>query len=74
MANSGFGTGRHGTTSICPACDEVFCGLKPFEAHRVGLFLDARSGPIKRGRRCLTVAQMEAAGFAKCAADRWSAP
>lgn len=71
---TGFQTGRHGTTSTCPACDEVFCGVKPFDAHRVGKFLDERSGPIKGGRRCFSIAEMDAAGFARCAAGKWSAP
>jgi hypothetical protein len=55
--------GRHGTRSECMACGEVFCGVGPFDDHRVG----------EHGfnRHCLTVEEMAKKGLVKCSVGRW---
>jgi hypothetical protein len=67
-------TGSHGTTSTCSVCNEVFCGVRAFDAHRYGKFLDERFQPLPGGRKCLSSAQMLARGFTLCAYGKWSRP
>ncbi len=58
---------HHGTSSECSECGQIFCGLQPFEQHRVG-------APGTPARRCLTEAEIVAQGFARCSVGRWSSP
>lgn len=46
-----------GNRCQCPTCGEYFTSTRAFDRHRVGQF-----GPA---RRCLTVAEMDAAVFAR---------
>lgn len=52
-----------GNRCQCAACGEYFNGAQPFDRHRVGSY--------GTSRRCLTVADMEAAGFTRNAAGFW---
>ena len=58
-----------GNRCQCTACGECFNGTQPFDKHRVGSF--AKPGEWQGTRRCLTVAEMEAAGFQRNAAGFW---
>lgn len=57
--------GKHGCA--CPACGLVFRHVRHFDRHRVG-----RHEPY--GRRCLTPAELLAAGLARDARGVWGAP
>jgi hypothetical protein len=57
-----------GNRCQCPTCGEYFNGVQPFDKHRVGAY--TKLG-IPNSRRCLTVAEMEAAGFIRNAAGFW---
>ena len=70
-STSGLRSGEHhGTRSECAGCGEVFCGVAPFDDHRVGEH-GVREGPNRR--RCLTPAEMAARGLPRCRMGRWSA-
>lgn len=52
-----------GNRCQCPTCGEYFNGVQPFDKHRIGQYgID---------RRCLTVAELDAAGFIRNAAGFW---
>lgn len=51
-----------GNRCQCTACGQYFNGAQPFDRHRVG---DCGN------RRCLSVAEMEAAGFIRNAVGFW---
>jgi hypothetical protein len=57
-----------GNRCQCPTCGEYFNGTQPFDRHRTGDYANA-DRPNTRG--CLTVAEMEAAGFLRNAAGFW---
>jgi hypothetical protein len=57
-----------GNRSQCPTCGDYFNGLDAFDRHRVGNY--AKPGQPNT-RRCLAVAEMEAAGFIRNAAGFW---
>lgn len=48
------GPALRGARCQCPTCGKVFASVRPFDRHR--------AGPMD-GRRCLTDAEMVAAGF-----------
>ena len=58
-----------GNRCQCPTCGEYFNGVQPFDKHRVGQY--AKPGEQVDTRRCLTVAEMEAAGFQRNSAGFW---
>ena len=58
-----------GNRCQCPTCGEFFNGTQPFDKHRVGQY--AQPGERHNTRRCLTVPEMEAAGFQRNAAGFW---
>ena len=62
---------HHGVRSECSACGEVFCGVGPFDDHRVGEH-GLRTGP--KQRRCLSAAEMADGGFSTCSLGRWGRP
>jgi len=53
-----------GEHNECPGCGQLFNSMKAFEKHRTGSHTD-------NGRRCLTVAQMEAIGMMRNAHGWW---
>ena len=57
-----------GNRCQCPTCGEYFNGVQPFDKHRIGSY--AKPGQPNT-RRCLAVAEMEAAGFIRNAAGFW---
>jgi hypothetical protein len=57
-----------GNRCQCPTCGEYFNGVQPFDKHRTGDY--AKPGQPNT-RRCLTVAEMIAAGFIRIAAGFW---
>lgn len=57
-----------GNRCQCPSCGDYFNGLSAFDYHRVGSY--AKPGQPNT-RRCLTMAEMEAAGFIRNAAGFW---
>ena len=57
-----------GNRSQCPTCGEYFNGVQPFDKHRTGAY--ANPGQPNT-RRCLTVAELESAGFMRNAAGFW---
>lgn len=57
-----------GNRCQCPTCGEYFNGVQPFDRHRVGEY--AKAGQPNT-RRCLTVAELDAAGFIRNAAGFW---
>jgi hypothetical protein len=66
MRGSGLRPGEnHGTSSECPVCLEVFCGVSAFDDHRVG-----EHGTMSR--RCLTADEMSSARLTRCSLGRWS--
>jgi hypothetical protein len=58
-----------GNRCQCPTCGEYFNGAQPFDKHRTGRY--AKPGAWQGTRRCLAVAEMEAAGFIRNAAGFW---
>lgn len=58
-----------GNRCQCPTCGEYFNGVQPFDKHRVGRY--AKPGKWHGTRRCLTTAEMEAAGFQRNYAGFW---
>jgi hypothetical protein len=64
--------------NTCGACGEDFGSLTAFDAHRVGrhdfTYTEglAMRPPREDGRRCLTVAEMNAEGFTRNRRGRWS--
>jgi hypothetical protein len=61
---------HHGATSECAECGEVFCGVKPFDEHRVGEH-GLLTGATRR--RCLRPTEMAVKGMTRCGRGRWSA-
>ncbi len=59
-----------GNRCQCTDCGDYFNGLDAFDRHRVGSFAKAAQANT---RRCLTVAEMEAAGLIRNAAGFWMA-
>jgi hypothetical protein len=57
-----------GNRCQCPTCSEYFNGVQPFDKHRIGDY--AKPGQPNT-RRCLTVTELEAAGFIRNAAGFW---
>lgn len=63
--------------NVCGACGLVFSSLSGFDAHRVGKHAYSYSEGVKMeplredGRRCLSVDELERAGFAQDARSRW---
>lgn len=57
-----------GNRCQCPTCGEYFNGVQPFDKHRIGSYA---SPGQPNTRRCLDVAEMEAAGFIRNAAGFW---
>ena len=57
-----------GKVSLCRACGKVFTTTSTFDKHRVGKYDLTAPG---YGRRCLTTAELEAAGWAVNARGRW---
>jgi hypothetical protein len=57
-----------GNRCQCPKCGEYFNGVQPFDRHRVGTY--AKAGQPNT-RRCLTVAELDAAGSIRNAAGFW---
>jgi|GEM_PF-1646855 len=57
-----------GNRCQCPTCGEYFNGVQPFDKHRTGDY--AKPGQPNT-RRCLTVAELEAAEFIRNAAGFW---
>jgi hypothetical protein len=57
-----------GDRNQCPTCGEHFNRTSGFDRHRAGKIGAAPA------RRCLTVREMEAAGFTKSGAGFWLAP
>lgn len=52
-----------GNRCQCTACGEYFNGVQPFDRHRIGQYgID---------RRCLAIAEMEAAGFIRNVSGFW---
>jgi hypothetical protein len=70
-----------GGVNLCSTCGEDFGSARAFDTHRVGAF--RRRGPAeytgpleqwthRRGRRCLTVAEMEAKNLVRNSRGAWS--
>lgn len=63
--------------NVCGACGLDFSSVKGFDAHRVGKHAYTYSQgakmdpPREDGRRCLSVEELEAAGFAQDVRGRW---
>ena len=57
-----------GKVSLCRSCGEVFTTTSTFDRHRTGKYDIAAP---HYGRRCLTPAELETAGFAKNGRGRW---
>lgn len=57
-----------GNRCQCPTCGEYFNGLDAFDHHRIGNYA---KGNRPNTRRCLAVAELEAAGFVRNAAGFW---
>lgn len=66
--------------NLCRPCGEDFSSVGSFDAHRVGehdytLHEGLKMEPPREdGRRCLTVDEMEEAGWDKDKHGRWRAP
>jgi hypothetical protein len=58
-----------GKVSLCRACGKVFTTTSTFDKHRVGKY--SLTAPAY-GRRCLTGAELKAAGWQINARGRWS--
>lgn len=67
--------------NLCRTCGEDFGSVFAFDAHRVGKYLPTSSpeyvGPLEdwtpaRGRRCLSVPELEERGFVRNRRERWS--
>jgi len=58
-----------GKVCQCPACGKVFTATSVFDRHRVGEY-DIRAP--KYGRRCLTSAELEQAGYWLNSRGHWS--
>ena len=57
-----------GNRCQCTTCGEYFNGVTPFDHHRVGSYAKPDQ---PNTRRCLTLAEMVAAGFIRNAAGFW---
>jgi hypothetical protein len=55
----------------CGACGEDFGSLGAFDYHRVGSHAYDFTETMRRGRRCLTVAELEKRGWTKDTRGRW---
>ena len=64
--------------NLCRSCEQDFGSVRAFDAHRVGrhayTFAEGQrmEPPRADGRRCLSVAEMEAEGFVRNGRERWS--
>lgn len=56
----------------CPTCLEQFGSVRAFDKHRVGSYASPRT--FQHHRRCLSVSEMLAAGWARNAKGQWLAP
>jgi hypothetical protein len=50
-----------GSRCVCPACGETFTSVREFDRHRIGTY--AEPGEWAHKRRCMTPAEMDAAGW-----------
>lgn len=56
----------------CPTCLEQFGSVRAFDRHRTGSY--ASPGTFQHQRRCLTVPEMQAAGWSQNPKGQWLAP
>lgn len=72
----GNGIRARGVRSECAACGEVFAGVGPFDAHRIGPHAEEFApGRFRKhpDRRCLTADEL-AARFSRDGRGYWTAP
>ena len=67
-------SGRVPPANQCGACGEDFNGIRLFDSHRVGRHAYDYSAERPKGRRCLTAAEMLAAGWCQDDRGRWVDP
>jgi hypothetical protein len=66
--------------NLCRDCGQDFAGVSYFDQHRVGTHQytysqgAAMDPPREDGRRCLSIAEMEAKGWRRNARGRWADP
>jgi hypothetical protein len=60
--------------TVCASCNLDFTGVRDFDSNRVGRYEYAWSLDRQDGRRCLSVADLEGAGWTQDRLSRWGHP